>query len=252
MSRAQSGFWNFKYDRNEQIGPWQTQVWNVESLDFYSKTRREHLEAYPLPHFLKHKSKNTSFMIANSTEQDEFSSDEETEQEKLDQYKYGYRNIDEFKDEHTESIQAARKAFKKLTKFRPTLDPPPLHPMTFEEFMKYDKECVHLGRPLIEESHSKSLKATMWIHPEESMLGVQLSSILPLLDLIGMGSNEHIRSLREFFNVQLPRGFPVQVEIPLGAIPLSGLVKFDKVELNKELEMELFDLPTGYVDGIVL
>lgn len=251
ITRAQTGFWNFRYDRNEKIGEWDTSVWNVESLQVCSETRREHLSAYPLPSEKLYSRQTPSLAVANPDESDESDLDAE-----IAEYKYGYRNIDEIGDQHQESIKTAQKAFRKLAKFRDSLHPPPLYPISFEEYKK-GNDPLHLGRPLELETQKKSLKASLWMHDSGDTIKfpIRISSLLPLLELIGMGSQSHVKTLVEFFNVQLPPGFPVQVEIPMDLLPLSATITFANVDLLKDMKPDLFCIPSlkdGFIEGNVI
>ncbi|KAI8807218.1 GPCR-chaperone-domain-containing protein [Cladochytrium replicatum] len=64
---------------------------------------------------------------------------------------------------------------------------------------------------------------------------ISIADMMPLLDLLGMSSNAHVRSLREFFNVQLPPGFPVQFEIPIGMLPISALTRVGNVKVGEDV-----------------
>ena len=151
-------------------------------------------------------------------------------------------------------------------------------------------EPLYFGRPQKIETSSKNVQAKLWMYnsssptppetvsqtswfsstssPDEMKLKprpefpLSISNITPLLDLIGMGSNQHIRSLQDFFHVQLPPGFPVKVEIPLGMLPLSAVISFDDIKtcasgVGKDcfLNDDLFHIPekiNGYMDGEVI
>jgi hypothetical protein len=138
-----------------------------------------------------------------------------------------------------------------------------------EEFKKQGNEYLHLGRQLELEKQTKSLKATLWMNDPslESIstlsldsskprkFPIKITSLLPLLELIGMGSQNHVKTLLEFFNVQLPPGFPVQVEIPMDLLPLSATISFKNVHLEKEIKPEIFSIPSlkdGFVIGNVI
>ncbi|KAJ3090527.1 hypothetical protein HK100_007410 [Physocladia obscura] len=89
---------------------------------------------------------------------------------------------------------------------------------------------------------------------ENQQFPVKLSTLLPLLDLMGMGSNEHIRALRDFLTAKLPPGFPVKIEIPINVLPLSAVVTFQNVTTSPEFQNEIFIVPgrrMGYVCGEV-
>ncbi|KAJ3036748.1 hypothetical protein HDV00_002410 [Rhizophlyctis rosea] len=83
---------------------------------------------------------------------------------------------------------------------------------------------------------------------------LSIHTLLPLLDLLGVGSNEHIKTLQEFMKAKLPPGMPVQVEVPVGMLPLSAVLRFGEV-VECEIDERVFDVPgraEGYVVGEVL
>lgn len=89
-------------------------------------------------------------------------------------------------------------------------------------------------------------------HPTPSALSLQ--TLIPLLDLLGLSSPEHIKTLQDFLHTKLPPGVPVQVELPVGMLPLSGVVKFGEV-VECEVEEEVVRVPgrgEGYLTGIVV
>lgn len=252
IKRAQSGFWNFKYDRNDKIEEWETSVWNVESLHISSETRREHLSAYPLPSEKLYPRQTPTLAVANPDQE----SDESDLEAEIEEYKYGYRNIDDVGDDHQESIKSARKAFRKLAKFRDSLHPPPLYPISLKEYLS-GSESLHLGRPLELDKQVKSLQATLWMNNSSDNVAfpIKVSSLLPLLQLIGMGSQSHVQTLLEFFNFKLPPGFPVQVEIPMDLLPLSATIRFNNISTSREMDASLFCIPSlkdGFISGNVI
>ncbi len=251
IKRAQSGFWNFKHDRNEKIGEWETSVWNVESLSISSETRREHLSAYPLPSEKLYPRQTPTLAVVNPDQE----SDESDLEAELEEYKYGYRNVDDVGDDYQESAKKAKKAFRKLAQFRGSLNPPPLHPISLQDFLS-GNESLHLGRPLELDKQVKSLKATLWMNDSSDVnFPIKVSSLLPLLQLIGMGSQTHVQTLLEFFNFKLPPGFPVQVEIPMDLLPLSATITFNNVSTSREMESYLFSIPSlkdGFIEGNVI
>ncbi|KAJ3192388.1 Ankyrin repeat domain-containing protein 13C [Irineochytrium annulatum] len=289
LSRAQNGFWTFKVDRNEKVGPWDTQVWNVECLEFVNRVRTEHLDVEPLPEMVRRERKSAAakaapppakkppprgLVIVNADADDEAWASEATENAK---------QIDESDD-----WSQAKRHFHELAAFRGSLEPPAPTTMTADEFFDESKKDVHLhvGRPKVEKSTSKGFKATIWVYNGEggppksvdappvplsengappsttgppaiqsSAFPIELSTLLPLLDLIGMGSNQHMRSLREFFNVQLPPGFPVKVEIPVNMLPLSAVITFQNINTSVDMPQEMFNIPgkkEGYRAGEVV
>ncbi|KAJ3413693.1 Ankyrin repeat domain-containing protein 13C [Chytridiales sp. JEL 0842] len=279
LNRAQSGFWSFKVDKNEKVGPWETQVWNVDSFEIENRSRTEHLEVEPLPIKTKHeraraaklaRKKAGGLQVANAD------SDDESEE-------WASAAVEtNGNDESYEEWTLAKKHFHELSAFRPTLTAPPEPTVTFEEFfdeLQLDK-YLHIGREPQVKSTKKTFKGTMWMYnggpktaEELQTLGtstasdvgppaiqspafpIQLSTLLPVLELIGMGSNQHIRSLREFFNVQLPPGFPVKVEMPLGILPLSAAITFQNISTTHDFGTDIFNIPgkkQGYRAGEVI
>ncbi|KNC97966.1 uncharacterized protein SPPG_06954 [Spizellomyces punctatus DAOM BR117] len=282
LSRTQSGFWTFKVDRNERVGPWETHVWSVDALECVNKTRTEHLKANPLP-----PTKEDNPLPEGEEEE------EEDEDEKIRKYEAGEWN-------EPEELAKAKKAFRELARFRPTLDPPPTPEVTYEQFFSQgqEKEYLHVGRPQILEKTSRNYKATLWMYEggEETPMAegaekeiiekdtaaaaayssfptivqatptpppslqsdefpIKVETLFPLLELIGMGTNEHIRSLKEFFGVQLPPGFPVQIEIPIGLLPLSAVITFQNISTTYPIDQSMFAIPgkkEGYRMGEVV
>ncbi|KAJ3087544.1 hypothetical protein HK102_010813 [Quaeritorhiza haematococci] len=177
-----------------------------------------------------------------------------------------------------------KRAFEELTRYRPSLEPPPPPTMSFDEFFgdpsKRD-DFVHLGRPMQQESASRAVRATLWMYDANRPKGgrfrvmnadgsdtdggfpaiqsadfpLKVENLLPLLELMGMGTNGHVRALKEFFNIQLPAGFPVQVEIPLGMLPLSAVITFENISTTAEIDDNMFRIPgkkEGYRVGEVI
>ncbi|KAI9349996.1 GPCR-chaperone-domain-containing protein [Zopfochytrium polystomum] len=330
LTRAQSGFWSFKIDRNERVGPWDTSVWNVESFEFVNRVRNEHLKVNPLPAQAKRelakaaaaaKKASGGLVIANATDEDE-SEDEGAAATEWTNEAAGAAAAAADADYKDWSL--AKKHFRELAAYRGTLDPPAPPSVTFEEFFDpaMRDKYLHVGRPKEEVVTNRAFKATLWMYnsspqtvgasgdkdaaaaaagaagdakpdapppaapaaapaPQsltasvlswmsgaDSSVGsttgpppiqsadfpLQIGTVLPLLDLIGMASNQHVRSLREFFNVQLPPGFPVRVEVPINMTPLSAVVTFQNIVTEPKFAPKTFVIPgkkEGYRVGEV-
>lgn len=292
-------------DRNERVGPWDTSVWSIDTLEVINKTRIEHLEANPPPPVQEDN--------PEKTEPEPEEEESEDEDEKIRKYEAGEWG-------KQEEISKSKKALRELAKFRPTLDPPTPSKISYEEFFAEgkEKEYIHVGRELKLEQNSRSYQATLWMHdgqaaqvsdakheeikekdtaaaatyslfptivqatptPPPSIQSkefpITIQTVYPLLELIGMGTNEHVRSLKEFFNVQLPPGFPgkrscvfifaiqrltyllwfiVQIEIPIGMLPLSAVVTFQNISTTYPIDQNMFSVPgkkQGYRVGEVV
>ncbi|KAJ3167176.1 Ankyrin repeat domain-containing protein 13A [Geranomyces variabilis] len=309
-SRTQSGFWSFKVDRNERVGPWETCVWSVDALECTTRIRREHLLANPPPPVIEDDLKK----------KDELSDDERTEGEQKKKKKKQEEEEEVDEDElirrydaglwsretgdEVATREASKKAFRELAQFRPTLDPPTPPLVTAEEFFapEHVDTFLHVGRPIVEESETKSYKATLWMYdedspatiealpprePKESILErdaaaaeaytyfptivqatptpppsirskdfpLKIQTLLPLLELAGVGGGDHVAALKEFLNVQLPPGFPVQIEIPVGVLPLTARLTFQNISTTYPIDHNMFAIPgkkEGYRAGEVI
>ena len=242
--------------------------------------RREHLEAKPLPQFKLNEIKRADklakkqqklkelaakpksrLVIANPENFDSSSdSDEEQakrmEQLKIQNYKAGYRNFPDFEDDD-EQTKKARTQFEELSMFRPSLEAPDVRKMTLEEF-KSKSSPVHLGRPMITESNEHEFSGRVWMYEPSGDPSVDLETVpfkletlYPLLSILGI-NNEHMRSLDSFMSQTLPQGFPVQIEIPIGILPLSCMINFKNITQNCTKTLEFFDIPKNYRVGEVV
>ncbi|KAI9005208.1 GPCR-chaperone-domain-containing protein [Gaertneriomyces semiglobifer] len=302
LSRAQSGFWTFKVDRNERIGPWETSVWQIDTLAYTTKTRTEHLQANPPPPVVI--DKKSGDVIPNPALQDgeDQLSDED---ERIKSYEPGLWTVqdDEWK---------AKRNFRRLTRYRGSLEVAEneLTNVSYEEFFSGEGYC-HVGRQVVEERDEKIYKATLWMYdddkqkanavtqqdvtlednayppdPNDASKGgetmvydpssfsstilfpptpppslqspafpLQMDTLLPLLDLLGVSSPVHVRSLREFFKIQLPPGFPVQIDIPVGMLPVTARISFRNLSTKVQFPDDLYKIPgkkEGYRVGEVI
>lgn len=183
----------------------------------------------------------------------------------MDKYKYGYRNVDEVPDPQEESRRSAQKAFQKLAKYRPSLDPPPLHPLSLKEFIMARTEGAHLGRAMDESLEEQSWQCTVWMsttaaeseNTETVTRVVQSVLSSPLfLELFGC---EALVEDKEVFK-KLPPGVPVQIEIPLlASLVASVLVRgvspgwFPPPASEEEEQKDWFSIPdVDYREGVIL
>ncbi|KAI8820237.1 GPCR-chaperone-domain-containing protein [Fimicolochytrium jonesii] len=305
LSRTKSGFWTFKIDRNERVGPWETSVWSVDAVECVTKTRTEHLEVHPLPVVETEpepkKEKEPPKASGSDTEAGSDEGDDRTatttkeeEDELIRKYETGEWTAEEGEID-------AKKAIRKFAHFRPTLDPPPSDSVvSYDDFFAESKldEFLHVGRPMKIEHGVKKGSATLWMYngapivhgasavaaqsvedSEEAAatysffptvvqakptppisiqsdeFPLKVETLWPLLDLIGMGADKNVGAFKEFLNKNLPPGFPVQIEIPVGLLPLSALVTFQNISTTFPIEDKMFAIPgkkEGYRRGEVV
>jgi len=281
FSRAKSGFFAFKYDKNEVVEGFPTRVWNLDAGRIDFSTRSEHLDTTPLPGYLlkkreaerkqkareekKKAAKNRptpKFKVVNpetdsSEDNDESYTLAELEiQEKIKNYKPGYRQISDLKEDEWAE---ARKAQEEFTAYRPSLDPPCRKIPALDDFLKSEDD-IHLGRPLKVETAPQTVSATFWMYEPQNhesdldTIGLSPSRFVPLLDLLGV-HNDHIRRFKSFMGSDLPPGVPIMVEIPMGILPLSARVKFGQVRRDSTVTKSWFAIPgkpQGYMVGEII
>jgi hypothetical protein len=281
ITRAKSGIFGFRYNRNETIEGYPTSVWNVDSFDLQLPVRKEHLECSPLPEFKlaelreaekkrerekKRKEENempkSRFVVANpdTSGSDSDGLNAEEEEERFLNYKSGYRNIEDYKDPDYESWRSAKNAFDLFKAHRDSLEAPAAPIMSFEDF-ESGESPLHLGRPMVIEKNNRSMAGRLWMYQPVGDSNVDLDvvpfrpdSLYPLLSLIGMG-NEHFRALNDFLETTLPPGYPIQFEIPIGILPLSAVIKTRNIVRKCDRSMDWFHIPTieeGYLLGEVV
>ena len=243
--------------------------------------RTEHLEAKPLPQFKLNeikradklakkqeklkaaKAKPKSRLVIANPETQESSSDSDFEASKrmealkIQNYKPGYRNFPDFDDDDDEETRKARTAFEELAFFRDSLEPPLIPKMTLAEY-KSKTDPMHFGRPLIVESKEHEFSGRLWMYEptgdplvDLETVPFKLETLYPLLSILGL-NNEHMRSLDNFMSQKLPNGFPVQIEIPIGILPLSCMINFKTIKKSCDRGDEFFKIPNNYRAGEVV
>lgn len=122
---------------------------------------------------------------------------------------------------------------------------------------------IHLGRKLAAKEQRKKLSASVWM---ANQFPLSINQLLPLFEILSP-SNEHFDKLREFISLNLPPGFPVQVELPVLMI-LSARITFRNYktwtrETRKTIPIpsavgpeisskKWFEIPDDYTEGIVI
>lgn len=204
------------------------------------------------------------FHIANPDEMIKQLSIAEKEDEAFQNYKPGYRNIQDVAETNHAEWNLAQDVFEDLTAFRDSLVPPEKCHLSTAKFFDIEKcdEYLHVGRPMVLDQHPKAFSATLWIYKGSNAASpnsiqskdfpLKISSIKPILDLLGMGTNQHMRSIKEFLEIQLPEGFPLQIQIPIGMFPLSAVFRFENIVSECTAPDSFFDIPQDYTEGEVL
>lgn len=80
---------------------------------------------------------------------------------------------------------------------------------------------IHIGRKLHIDEKIKKLKLSLWMADD---FPLKLQHLLPIFEVLSPTS-EHFEKLNQFINMDLPPGFPIQIEIPIFSF-LSTLVTF--------------------------
>lgn len=100
----------------------------------------------------------------------------------------------------------------------PSLTPPPFPKVTYEEYFAPDAgDYIHLGRARKLKESAYNFSAQLWMTTDDINSGLSeealpdLETIMPLLDLLGFGSNTHMHQLKEVMGAALPEGFPVKI-----------------------------------------
>jgi len=122
--------------------------------------------------------------------------------------------------------------------------PPRLGPTTWEEYIACETPPL-MGREIVSKTSSKSFKATVAMSEDFPM---KVDMLLAVLEVIAP-QFKHFNKLRDFVNLKLPPGFPIQVNIPV--LPtVAAKVTFTEFQWEKETEQEKgaerFQIPASY------
>ncbi|KAL1915411.1 uncharacterized protein VTP21DRAFT_6869 [Calcarisporiella thermophila] len=265
--RSKAGLWGFRSNRKEKVGEFECSVWRMEGIELRTRVRTEHLENLEqLKHRLPRKkrtpaeSRKKSYNNIDSIAQ--HSSDDISSRLSISSSRCnGSEMVDEVDDTSFETaMEEAEAELKQLRTFRPSLTPPSPPGVSYDDYFNPDDtQYLHLGRPLAMKESTKVLGATLWMCDESAGEGqrgfpLKIEQFLPVLEVLGMGSNRLASKLRDFISAKLPPGFPVRASIPVFPT-LSAEVTFANYNPNAELSDALFAIPgadEGYVPGIVI
>ncbi|DAZ96680.1 TPA: hypothetical protein N0F65_009147 [Lagenidium giganteum] len=75
-----------------------------------------------------------------------------------------------------------------------------------------------------------------------------LHDFLPVIEFLS-NTGDHVKNLREFFNMKLPPGFPVKFELPM-MLTVRIAYTFRTIELRNDIDASLFDMPDATYDQV--
>lgn len=288
----------------ETIGHYKSKVYSIENLEWVTRTRKEHLRDRPegdlseqtSSWFLGYGGRTAYSHIKRSKVQQKPEKIEEEEIEN-DSVETLYReSIKEIRNALTEAEDLSKSDLTGIADHLPDFDPhkidtilddanaladyytPSLPPpknradIPFEEYFPAAGTdpnelaalpYIHMGRKLAAKEQRKKLSASIWMSHD---FPLSIEQLLPLFEILSP-SNEHFDKLREFISLQLPPGFPVQVELPV-LMFLSARITFRNYQTwTRETRRTIpipsaanpehsskkwFEIPEGYKEGVVI
>lgn len=253
-------------DKEEQIGPYMTRVYDVPGIEAIAKYRREHLQAQEKaagssPSEMTtdldsiHTNDSTPHDTNNSTPHD---TDSGTPHESLDSAKV-LAEIGEAEPHMESMLQDAR---KNLFQYVPSIPrPKPLPSITETEYFpaKIPLPYMHAGRKMIQSEKSKKFRVSVWMADN---FPLTIHQLMPFFEIMTLG-NKNFEKLQDFISMELPPGFPVRIEIPLFAF-LSAQITFLNFQRWEDggtppvpqfvdgKSGEWFEIPADYKLGVVI
>jgi hypothetical protein len=211
FTRALSGILGFRVEREEKIDGYDACVYHINHVELVTTKRREHLEVYaqqksqPLP---PTDSSHEPHSLQDPQDTQRLSSGDSLA---VDQFVDSFGQTVNQDPDVIESYIDKQKA--SLFEHRHSLTEPPQPDISLEDYF-FPDSCdperpieFHLGRPIKSKTKRKTYKATLWM---SETFPFPLQDLLPLLDLM-TPTNEHLGRLKEFVEIKLPPGFPVQI-----------------------------------------
>ncbi|KAJ3355747.1 hypothetical protein HDU83_002752 [Entophlyctis luteolus] len=290
VSRVQQGIL-IKTGRIDRIGQFSASVWTVENLMYTQKSRHEHLKVHPLPpkcldeykteslapaaeetqpepvqtensahplnlwissEYLAHKNSSESRRTANHLD---ILKSYRPSLEPIEVQEFGW---EDFLDKSI-PIEVGRK--QDITQTTKSVSATVwMYDAQEESRMNSntngDQGLISwIGKQILPGSRTSGVHKTEWKvsnSSNESNFPVDLKTLAPLLELLGMGSNEHMRSLRNFLSCKLPPGHPVKIEMPINMLPLRAAVTLENLNIAPTLDDAEFSIPgrkMGYLSG---
>jgi len=201
--------WIWKEDRAEQLGNYQADFYSVNGMVLESRKRREHLTDEDLQ-------KNRAIIESFSKGQTQGP----------------YQSLEEANAEETVRRQS--------------LAPPPAPELSWAEYSASPVGAPPLlARKIVSKTSSKQFKATVAMSEEFPM---EVEMLLAVLEVIAP-QFKHFKKLRNFVQLKLPPGFPIQVNIPV--LPtVSAKVTFTDFKWSEPgdpaLENDRYEIPKSY------
>ena len=151
--------------------------------------------------------------------------------------------IDSFSKGNAKMIDAEAKPEEVIR--RESLQPPIAPSLTWDDYVACPVgQLPILARKQVSKTSSKHFKASIAMSEEFPM---KVEMLLAVLEVIAP-QFKHFNKLRDFVNLKLPPGFPIQVNIPV--LPtVSAKVTFTDFEWmqgDEKLELEKFKIPKDY------
>ncbi|EDQ84932.1 uncharacterized protein MONBRDRAFT_34470 [Monosiga brevicollis MX1] len=247
-TRALSGIYGFRTERQETIGEYECDVYDLTQVGVVSKHRAEHLtpelrawrkaliarmKAAHAAGRPAHEGRRNSKCSADGDDvspedvpSDSADSDvDEDASAPLDQVARTNHNGDD-EEEYPD----------------PPLSSLPRHEapaITFDEYQA-SADPPYLGRPFTTKDKRKNHRATLWMHQG---FPLTIEHLVTLLEAVAP-TDPMIHSMTTFLQQRLPPGFPVKLDIPVFPT-VSARVTFHHFE-ERAIEAELFAIPKDY------
>lgn len=245
--RQQGGLFGLGGDREEEVGPYQTKVYDIPNVEVIARYRKEHLQARE----------------AMAAPPDNLAADAAADAEngslKSDQV------LQELESAEPQVQGIINDARKNLYTFAPSLPRPPHLPsVTATEYFATPSPYMHAGRRLVQSERSKHFTISVWMAENFPLTVHQL---MPFLEMMALG-NKNFEKVQEIVSMDLPPGFPIRIEIPLFAF-LAAQITFlnfgfwgdgddgapppaPQFAPAPDDPAVWFDIPSDYAEGVVI
>lgn len=242
FTRQQGGLFGMGGDKEEDIGPYQTKVYNVPGVEAIGKYRKEHL-------LVREESRQDPKRPSSVISEHQSNADS-LESEKV------LADLGTMEPQVEGLIQDAT---KDLYVYAPSLQRPKLPLVTETEYFPAKISSLpymHAGRRMVQSEKSKKFHLSVWMADNFPLTVRQL---MPFFEIMTQG-NKNFEKLQEFISMDLPPGFPVRIEIPLFAflaaqITFGHFLKWEQGVPKPQfaqLNENWFEVPKDYKRGIVI